>query len=437
MPQLKLFLIGAAGQIGSYFLLKLYGEDRQLGIMDLSPPLKALVKQEVVMSRDLYYPQDHTRIPLGSIQEDPDELRPGQLAAFSPEAAERVELAEEAIIFVAVKAYDYPVVQDTIKKILRPDTIITYLVNGLAPEEKALAGHKERSIDNPLVRAVIMGGTDFEIEEQGGRQRRLVRSGISDIVIGNWLEEGSEDFAQLLERVRDVFAPEKLLVRPALGNDFRRASFDKTLANLINPLSALIGCTCGEVIDNQSLRTLISQMIGQGIAVGKELGLELGNTRQLIDSRLKMYQDAGHQHLSSMGRDALLSALRGTRFRHENENIGVALAEKASSTDISILREVNRLLDEETLVYNQLQQADPELARHFLLHYWLMNRAVCGLSPSLDYIVNQYPDLPRYLAEIKPLEAGRPPVDRPEDLIQAMKDNLTKVKTSLKVELKN
>src|SRR3972149_4054971 len=153
----------------------------------------------------------------------------------------QIGLADGAVIFVAVKAYDYAAVQDLIKEIAKPDSVITYLVNGLAPEEKALAGHKARGITNTLVRVVIMGGTDYELQEIGSHPVRLVRSGISEIVIGNWFEKKTPEFEQTLQRVKTLFPPQRLQVRAEFENSFRKDSFDKTLANLINPVSALIG----------------------------------------------------------------------------------------------------------------------------------------------------------------------------------------------------
>jgi ketopantoate reductase len=433
MTKVELLIIGAGGQIGSYFLLKLYSKERRLGVIDLPQPLKSLTTQELRIVNDIHYPQDDTVIPLGGIKENPMESAPGEVAAFSPDSLSQIKLAENAVIFVAVKAYDYPVVQDMIKKLVQPDTIITYLVNGLSPEEKALAGQKERGITNPLVRAVIMGGTDYEIQSGEKGLTRLVRSGISEIVIGSWLENRNPEYERILEKVKSLFFPQKLRVRAEYGNNFRKDSFDKTLANLINPLSALLGCTCGEVIDNPTLCSLITKMIEQGIAVGKELRLDLGDPQELVSSRLKMYHDAGHQHLSSMGRDALLSALKGTIFRHENENIGIALANKAVAADVSFLKKINSLLDQESTIYNRLQQYDPAEARNFLLRYWLLNRQGCGLSLDMNYIINQYPNLSKFLSRVKLEPYQESCLIDPMDFLAFMQDNLVKLKSQLPV----
>jgi hypothetical protein len=273
-----------------------------------------------------------------------------------------------------------------------------------------------------------MGGTDYELQEIGDHPVRLVRSGISDIVIGNWFEKKTPEFERILKRVKALFSPKRLRVRAEFENDFRKDSFDKTLANLINPISALIGCTCGEVIDNQLLRMLMTKILEQGIAVGRNLGLDLDESEEIIKSRLKMYEDAGHQHLSSMGRDALLSALRGTVFRHENENIGIALAEKGIGTDTSMLRKINNLLDQECTIYNQLQQKDTALARDFLLSYWRLNRMCCGLSPNMDYIISQYPTLSGYLERIKQDYPLEPPPSDPAVFLTSLEENILRAK---------
>ena len=428
MTKIDLLIIGAGGQIGSYFMLKLYSKEARLGALDLPQPVKALTTQELRIEKDVYYPDDKTVIPLGKIIANPKTLAPGEVAAYSTMALGQIGLADGAVIFVAVKAYDYAAVQDLIKEIAKPDSVITYLVNGLAPEEKALAGHKARGITNTLVRVVIMGGTDYELQEIGSHPVRLVRSGISEIVIGNWFEKKTPEFEQTLQRVKTLFPPQRLQVRAEFENSFRKDSFDKTLANLINPVSALIGCTCGEVIDNQLLRGLMTRIIEQGISVGRNLGLNLGNSEEIIQSRLKMYEDAGQQHLSSMGRDALLSALRGVMFRHENENIGIALVEKSTGVDTSLLRKVNSLLEQECAIYNQLQQKDIALARDFLLSYWRLNRLCCGLSPNMDYIISQYPTLPGYLERIKQDYTPKPLPSDPPAFLALLEENINQIK---------
>jgi ketopantoate reductase len=273
-----------------------------------------------------------------------------------------------------------------------------------------------------------MGGTDYELEEIGDHSVRLVKSGISEIVIGSWFEKKTPAFEATTKRVEAFFSPHRLRIRTEFENSFRKDSFDKTLANLINPISALIGCTCGELIDNQILRVLVEKIIEQGIAVGRSLQLDLGKSEEIIQSRMKMYQDAGHQHLSSMGRDALLSALRGSIFRHENENIGNALVEKGSGVDTSLLKKVNDLLDQECTIYNQLQQKDMELARHFLLSYWCYNRMCCGLSPKMDYIIGQYPKLPEYLDRIKLDFPLKPPPSDPAIFLALLEENIHELK---------
>lgn len=428
MAKIDLLIIGAGGQIGTYFMLKLYSNKVRLGALDLPQPVKALTAQELRMAKDVYYPGDETVIPLGKIKENPKTLASGEVAAYPIGSLGQIELADGSVIFVAVKAYDYAEIQDLIKEIAKPDSVITYLVNGLAPEEKALAGHKERDITNPLVRAVIMGGTDYEQQVIGKCPVRLVRSGISEVVIGSWLERRTPEFERAVEGVKAFFSPQRLRVRAEFENNFRKDSFDKTLANLINPISALIGCTCGEVIDNQTLRGLMTKIIEQAIAVGRGLGLDIGEPQEIIQSRLKMYEDAGHQHLSSMGRDALLSALRGTIFRHENENIGVALVEKGIGVDTSLLSKINNLLEQECAIYNQLHQEDISLARDFLLSYWRLNRLCCGLSPNMDYIISQYPALPGYLEKIKPDYLLKLSPSDPTVFLTLLEENIHKIK---------
>ena len=141
-----------------------------------------------------------------------------------------------------------------------------------------------------------------------------------------------------------------------------------------------------------------------------------------------MYEDAGYQHLSSMGRDALLSALKGTRFRHENENIGIALTEKGIGVDTSLLEKVNSLLEQESTIYNQLQQKDVVPARDFLLGYWRLNRLCCGLSPNMHYIISQYPTLPKYLEGISQEHPAKSPPSDPAAFLALLQENLYKIK---------
>ena len=53
MTKINLLIIGAGGQIGSYFMAKLYSDKVRLGALDLPQPIKTLTNQELRMDKDV------------------------------------------------------------------------------------------------------------------------------------------------------------------------------------------------------------------------------------------------------------------------------------------------------------------------------------------------------------------------------------------------
>lgn len=394
MNNTQILIVGANGAMGSYALLKLYG-NKCLSVLILPSELDIFVKDKL-MQEDEWYPTDHTFIPKDAFIVGGEPSSDNEVGVYTTETIPAGFFKSNGVVIITSKIFHYDSVLDVIKPTLNKDTLLFNLVNGLKPEIALENKCRERDIGNSIVRAVVMGGTHYSIDDQACR----VHSGIAKFVVGNWGREHSPEYQSLLEKISGLFPKDKFIAEPQYGNDFRKLSFDKIFANLVNPISAFTGSITIEFVEHKLLRDIITKCFNQGIDIGLVLGLDLTDREDIIKRKLEMYEKAGKSskaHLPSMGQDALRAILNRTILYHENEHIGVAVVkeglEAQEAYNASHINSFNELLDLTTEHYNQLHRQDKEKAAQFLIEFMMRNRYSLGLEPNNRPLYDQFEGL--------------------------------------------
>jgi len=390
----RTLIVGANGALGTFTLLKLYGLP---GLCTLIRPSEfEEFAQTKEIFRDEWYPRDRTRIDGKAFCRNAVPENPQQVGVFNRKTLPPDIFAAGGTVILSTKTYQYSTVLDEIKHVLTPSVVILQLVNGLFPEKALEILCREKKILNPVFRAVIMGGTHFS----AGEKPLQVSSGIQNFVIGHWDHARREEDLTRLNLLGQLFFKDRLEVIPKVMDDFRAASLDKILANLVNPISSLTGAVTLDYTLNPFLKPLVRQCILEGLAVADALGIKVGEKEAIVESRLNMFRKAGsenHAHLPSMAQDALRAALQQKLFFHENAQIGVALVEAGKSAGVNspapMVQGINLLLEAFCALYNQLYQQSPGKASRFLMSFWIRNRVSLGLAPTNPGIYSQFEGL--------------------------------------------
>jgi len=165
------------------------------------------------------------------------------------------EIPERMLLVVSTKAYDVAEALASVKHIVRNDTVILLLQNGLGVEEVAREALNGRG-------KVIRGLVTTAAEMLGPGHIRHWRG---EMIVGS--DEESKRVAQLLKS-------SGLAVR--VVEDFKRAVWRKLVMNcVINPLTAILRVRNNE-IGTSSLKGVRHAIVHECIAVGQAEGVNVG-----------------------------------------------------------------------------------------------------------------------------------------------------------------
>ncbi|MFC1896159.1 2-dehydropantoate 2-reductase N-terminal domain-containing protein [Thermodesulfobacteriota bacterium] len=426
----QILIVGANGAIGTHVMLKPYGNEN-LSVLILPTEVDEFKKNKL-MQEDEWYPDDHSFISQGSFVMDTEPSTPHEIGVYTSEIIPAGFFRNNGIAIIASKVFHYDTVLEGIKPLLNEETIIFNIVNGLKPEVALEEKCRNRAIGNQVIRAVVMGGTHFISDSKSC----YVQSGIAKFVIGNWGKEYSKNYQDQLEKVACLFQDNKLVVEPQYGNDFRTLSFDKVLANLVNPISAFTGCITIEYVTHDPLRDLIEKCINQGIDVGLALGFDFHNREGIIRAKLEMYEKAGKTaakaHLPSMGQDSLRAAIHRRPLSHENEHIGTALVQEGLEAKnpyhASYIDHFSRILDLTTDRYNQLHYQDMDKAAQFLIGLMMCNRYSLGLNPNNRSLHEQFGGLEELESQVKVDLSDKKRITDVKEAASIFEENLTRMR---------
>lgn len=430
-PKTKILIVGANGAMGGFTLLKLYGNDN-LSVLILPSEVETFMHDKL-MQEDQWFPTDKTFIPKSALVLNQEPKTQKEVGVFTAEKLNSQFFTDNSIVFITSKIFHYDHILSTLKPFIHKNTVLCALANGLKPEITLEQKCQEQGITNPIVRAVIMGGTHFTFDQSS--QCLGVHSGIAKFVIGKWGQEYDPQYDHILKSIASLFSTQTFAINPQFGDDFRLLSFDKILANLVNPISAITGCSTIEYVIHDLLKEIITNCFDEGIKVGLAIGLALNNRDAIVNSKLEMYEKAGKSakaHLPSMGQDALRALLNRTPLLHENDHIGMAIVQEGLNAknkyQAKLIAGFNLLLQSVTEIYSTIYNDNKDNAARFLLHLMMLNRYSLGLQPTNHTLYSQFQGLQELEKRINPNFTNIKKISKVEEVTAVFEENLNQLK---------
>ena len=173
--------------------------------------------------------------------------------------ADKPEQFYDLIIF-AVKSKDTAAAAEICKNHLAPDGAVLSLQNGVENMDRL---SRIFSADR-VIGGVVFGGLSVPVSGTV-----MYRPG-ARITIGALTQEGKKYETPVCDLFRSAGAPCRL------SDDIRRSSWRKLVWNIMyNPLSALLGATCGDLVNNAHTRRIMEVMGAEVIAAAAANGVIL------------------------------------------------------------------------------------------------------------------------------------------------------------------
>jgi 2-dehydropantoate 2-reductase len=201
-------------------------------------------------------------------------------------------IPENTLIILTTKAYDSAKAIKRIKKLLKKDTVILVLQNGLGNEEvvKRVAGYKV----NILRGVTVMAAEFFE----PGKIRFLN----GETIIEH--NEVAEEIGEILN---------KCMLKTRLSNDINMEVWNKLVVNcVVNPLSALFHVRNCELVSH-SLKTVRHRIVRECVEVGKAVGITFPkDLEKKVDEKISSYKNFSSMHQDVMkGKKTEIDFLNG------------------------------------------------------------------------------------------------------------------------------
>ncbi|MEQ9715470.1 MAG: ketopantoate reductase family protein [Candidatus Asgardarchaeum sp.] len=165
------------------------------------------------------------------------------------------------VIFITVKAYDTKTASQEINKIVNGDEYIVTLQNGLGLEDIIRAIIR----DALLIRGVISHAA--MLREPGV----VEHTGLGDLIFGPVRAPSMGIIKEIAEKLE-----EETKMSAKIVNNIRSYVWLKLLINAaINPIGAITGLKNGQLLEHEELKTLMKNVIYEGLAVTRKLGITL------------------------------------------------------------------------------------------------------------------------------------------------------------------
>ncbi|MGQ4833589.1 MAG: ketopantoate reductase family protein [Candidatus Asgardarchaeia archaeon] len=163
-------------------------------------------------------------------------------------------------IFVTVKAYDTKVAAQELSKVVSGNEYIISLQNGLGTEDIIRAVLQESMI----LRGITSHGA--MISDYG-----VVRhTGLGEIILGPVRAPSIEILKEIVKRLTETGLEAKIV------SDIKSYVWLKVLVNAaINPIATLLHVKNGELIKDENIKTLMRNVIFEGIQVVNRIGVTL------------------------------------------------------------------------------------------------------------------------------------------------------------------
>lgn len=190
------------------------------------------------------------------------------------------EIPEKTLIILTTKAYDSATAIEKIKKLLKKDTVILILQNGLGNEDvvKNVAGGEAE-----ILRGITAMAAEF----------------LEPGKIGFWDGETILEHNRIGEKIAEIF--ERCRLHTRIANDIKKEVWAKLVVNcVVNPLSALFQVRNYEVITD-SLKPIRRDIVKECVEVGKAEGVTFPEgLKEKIDKKISKYTN-----FSSMYQDIM------------------------------------------------------------------------------------------------------------------------------------
>jgi len=190
------------------------------------------------------------------------------------------EVPSDTLILLTTKAYDSAKALTEIKNLLKNDTVILILQNGLGNEKlvKRILGEKIQ-----VLRGLVTIGAEFS---EPGK-------------ITFWKGDTILEQAETSKRIADLFNESGLKTR--ISNDFEKELWNKLVVNcVVNPLTAILRVRDNEIVVD-ALKEVRHGIINECVKVGKTEGIVFEpDLEESTDRRILQYTN-----FSSMCQDLM------------------------------------------------------------------------------------------------------------------------------------
>lgn len=255
--------------------------------------------------------------------------RSGSRVVKIPAVSSRSFFDPPDLVLVAVKSYDTKIAVRRVADRLDEDTAVLTLQNGL--------GNIETLVDI-LGRGRVLAGTTTQASTLV-KIGEIIHAAEGPTVIG-------EIDGRMSTRVMEVSSLfNRCHVEAKVTGDIYGAIWLKVLVNAgINPLSALIGLTNGELIEIHETKEIMVQAVREGEAVARRLQIDLGD----MDPVERMLQTA---RKTSRNRSSMLQdVLRGRRTEVDAINGALVGIGRGLGVDTSVNEWLVRAVSEIPLI---------------------------------------------------------------------------------------
>ncbi|MFH1810699.1 MAG: 2-dehydropantoate 2-reductase [Pseudomonadota bacterium] len=246
------------------------------------------------------------------------------------------------LVFVAVKTYQTEAAVQTVLPVLGPETWVLSTQNGVGNIEQ-IARHVSRE-------RILSGSTIHSIQHTGPNRIRY-RAGIKPVQIAPVQGQVTPEIEAIGELFRKAGLDTKVV------DNVDHAVWQKLLHNaVVNPISALTGMTCSELLEDDDIQQLMREVCMEIVAVMRARGVPIqdeedpyrpviGSQQALAKNRPSMWQDLvrGYRtEIDAMNGGIVDEALRLglqaplnwaiVRLMHSRERMGLRHKERAQRT---------------------------------------------------------------------------------------------------------
>ncbi len=179
-----------------------------------------------------------------------------QAISYAAEAEKR----DFELVLLTVKAYDTGQAVSAAKRLIKEETVLLSLQNGLGVEESALTLIRREN----LMRGVTCCAAILD------KPGVVIHTGMGKTVVGELDGVTTPRTQRVAEALRDAGLPTKVT------SNIHGAVWMKTLVNAgINPFAALTGMRNGELLRFEGLKGLMVETVEEGHKVAEKLRVEL------------------------------------------------------------------------------------------------------------------------------------------------------------------